>query len=84
MPDQPSKFLIQIERLDEKPGIQEVRALLEPLGVVLDTSYGPICVNPRLGRYVVRGEATKEAKGRAEKLPGVSFFPDAKVSPARG
>ena len=58
-----------------------VRALFEGTGIELDYDYGLIMINPKLGRYVVRGSATPEAKAKAERLQGVRFFTDAKVKP---
>lgn len=57
-----------------------VASLLEPLGIELDRSYGPVPINPSLGRYVVRGSASPEARAKAERL-GVSFFSDAAQEP---
>jgi hypothetical protein len=61
--------------------MKKVRSLLEPTGVELDASYGPICVNAKRGRYLVRGTATPEAKSKAEQIGGVQFFMDGQVSP---
>ena len=76
-----SQYLIQIEWKDEKPDLAAIRALLEKTGTQLDPAYGPILVNPALGRYVVRGTATAEARKEAEAIPGVQFFADARISP---
>jgi hypothetical protein len=54
-----------------------LRALLDGVGVNLDADYGPVPVNPQLGRYVVRGTASPDARARAEQIPGVRFFADA-------
>lgn len=69
--------MIQVERPDEKLDMEKIVELLSPAGVQLDTSYGPINVNPKLGRYVVRGTATPRARRAAEKIEGVQFFGDA-------
>lgn len=76
-----NRFLIQIERPRAPLNMKTARSLLEPAGVKLDKSYGPICVDAKLGRYVVRGTATPKAKSKAEKIAGVQFFFDGKVSP---
>ena len=75
------RFLIQIDRPNAPLNMKKARSLLEPAGVELDVSYGPVCINPKLGRYVVRGVATPEAKSKAEQIGGVQFFMDGKVSP---
>lgn len=99
MSDEPfSRYLIQIdqpaldwlglkrralERPDEPLDIETVRAVLEPAGVAVDVTYGPICINAQLRRYVVRGTATVDAKIKAEQIAGVRFFHEAKISPTR-
>jgi hypothetical protein len=77
------QFMIQIERPDEKLNMEGVRQLLAPTGMELDPSYGPILVNPKLGRYVVRGKGTTGARAEAEKINGVQLFSDAKIQPAK-
>ena len=57
-----TRFLIQIESPSTKLDILLARELLAETGVELDESYGPILVNPGLGRYVVRGSASRAAK----------------------
>jgi hypothetical protein len=56
-----------------------IERLLEGTGVRLDETYGPILVNPKLGRYVVRGTATTEAVAEARRIPGVQIFADAAI-----
>lgn len=58
-----------------------IQALLKDTGVELDPAYGPICVNPQLGRYVVRGWASPQARAEAEKIPGVKFYADTRIRP---
>jgi hypothetical protein len=77
------RFLIQIERPHERVDMERVRALLEPAGVQIDPAYGPICINPKLERYVVRGTASEEARATAERIPGVRFFRDSQITPAQ-
>jgi len=76
-----SRFLIQIESPRKRLNMTGVKSLLADTGVELDEGYGPILVNPALGRYVVRGAATREARAKAEALPGVRFYSDARQSP---
>jgi hypothetical protein len=78
-----SRFLIQIEHLGGTLDMPAARTLLAGTGVELDQTYGPILVNPARGRYVVRGRASRAARAKAEALPGVRFFSDAGISPAR-
>ena len=75
--------MIQIERPEEKLDLEAAQSILAPSGVVLDASYRPVCVNPELGRYVLRGSATDKARSKAEKIEGVRLFPDLKVRPAK-
>lgn len=63
--------------------MSDARALLAPLGVQLDPDYGPVAVSPRLGRYVVRGAASREALDRVRELDGVKVFSDSRIAPAR-
>lgn len=74
------RFLIQIDRPEATLSMKKARSLLEPVGVKLDATYGPVCINPKIGRYIVRGVATPEAKSNAEKIDGVQFFSDGKVT----
>ena len=73
--------MIQVERPGEELDMEKIASLLEPAGVQLDPSYGPINVNPKLGRHVVRGTATERAKTKAEKIKGVRFFRDLRIAP---
>ena len=75
------QFLIQLDRPGKKVDLSFIQKLLKDTGVELDKQYGPICVNPSLGRYVVRGIATPEARAKAEEIPGVRFFADARIAP---
>jgi hypothetical protein len=84
MADKPiHSFMIQIERPKKKIDLETALSILEPAGVEVDTSYKPVCVNPKLGRYVLRGRATDEAKSKAERIKGVRLFPDLRVHPAK-
>lgn len=77
-----TRYIIQVERPGERVDMTAIRRLLDGLGVTLDLEYGPIPINPTLGRYVVRGSASPEARARAEQIPGVRFFADAIQEPA--
>ena len=84
MSDEPvHHFMIQIERPEVKLDLEAAQSILAPSGVEVDTSYKPVCVNPKLGRYVLRGTATDKARSEAEKIEGVSMFPDLRVRPAK-
>lgn len=80
--DSKSRYVIQLERPGERVDMEFVRALLRDTGVELDAAYGPIPLNPNLGRFVVRGVASPEARARAERIPGIRFFADARQEPA--
>lgn len=82
MPDRSkSRYVIQLERPGERVDMEFVRSLLDDTGVELDAGYGPIPVNPNLGRFVVRGVASPEARALAERIPGVRFFADVQQKP---
>jgi hypothetical protein len=72
------RFIIQVDRPDEKLNMSKIHAMFDGTGIELDPGYGPILINPGLGRYVVRGKATARARAKAEKIPGVRFFADAR------
>ena len=78
-----ARFIIQIERPGQKLQMDDVTELFRETGVELDANYGPILVNPGLGRFVVRGLADALARERAEALPGVKLFSDARIKPTR-
>jgi hypothetical protein len=75
------QWIIQLERPDGNLTLDEARSVLEPLGVTLDPTYNPVPVNPRLGRFAVKGLASAETRSRAERLAGIRFFRDSKISP---
>lgn len=75
-------FIIQIDGRPTPFAMSDVVRLLHETGVELDTDYGPVPVNPSLGRFVVRGTADDEARRRAEAIPGVRLFADPRVEPA--
>ena len=53
MRDKPAdRFMIQIELPKVKADLEAAQSLLKSAGVEVDTSYKPVCVNPKLGRYV--------------------------------
>ena len=62
--------------------MNDVLQLFHGTGIEVDTEYGPIPVNPALGRFVVRGLADEEARERAERIPGVKLFADPRIEPA--
>jgi len=76
-----SRYVIQLERPGERVDMEFVRALLGGTGVELDAGYGPVPVNPSLGRFVVRGFASPEARALAGRIPGIKFFTDARQQP---
>ncbi len=77
-----TRYIIQVDRPGARVDMAAIRALLDEAGVALDPDYGPIPINPKLGRYVVRGLASPDARARAEQIPGVRFFADALQEPA--
>lgn len=79
MPEEARRVIVQIEHRGGKLTIAEAAALLEGSGFDLDRGYGPICVNPSAGRYVVRGQASPEAEVNLHRIEGVRVFADAAV-----
>ena len=75
------QYIIQLNA--RHASLDSLRSRLEKIGVNLDPEYGPINVNPVERNYVVRGWATPDARARAEKIEGVTFFGDAKIAPTR-
>lgn len=86
------RYLIQIDLAEaavaknRRVDLQAMQRLLDHTGIELDAKYAPICINPQQRRFVVRGEATSEARDRAEKTFGadVKFFSDGRVQPMTG
>ncbi len=83
------RYLIQIDltesaaKKNARVDLNTLQRLLDRTGIALDSKYAPVCINPRQRRFVVRGEATLEARHRAEQLLGsdVKFFSDGRVQP---
>lgn len=82
MPADKSRYVIQLERPGEQVDMEFIRGLLSETGVELDAGYGPVAVNPSLGRFVVRGVASPAARALAERIPGIRFFADVQQEPA--
>lgn len=80
-PQSVTRFIIQVDRPGQKLDMSAVHDLLEGTGIELDSSYGPVLIDPKLGRYVVRGTATPEARSKAEQIPGIRFFADTRQQP---
>ncbi len=76
-----TRYIIQVEGPGKDPDLSQVKQLMQGMGVEFDSAYGPYPVNPKLGRYVMRGWATARAKEKAEQIPGVRFFADTKIAP---
>jgi len=75
------QFIIQIEKANSKLDLIDIKEILNDTGVKLDDNYGPYCVNPKLGRYVVRGRANTETQKKLRNIPGVKIFLDKKIQP---
>jgi hypothetical protein len=79
------RYLIQIAnapRLPKRSDFDHIIGLLEGTGIELDLSYGPVVIDRKQKKVVVRGTATEEAKAKAEEIPGVTLFADLKGGPA--
>ncbi len=75
------RFIIQIERPGEQLDMAKIRTLLDGTGVQIDSQYGPILINSKLGRYIVRGTASTQARAKAEQISGIRFFADTRQQP---
>jgi endo-1,4-beta-D-glucanase Y len=74
------QIIIQVEKPGQKKlDMSSISKLLENNGIKVDPSYGPFCVNPKLGRFVLRGFGTVEAQKRANKIPGFTVFSDRRM-----
>src|SRR5439155_1076248 len=65
-----TRYIIQVDRPGERVDMAAIRALLDEAGVALDPDYGPISINPKLGRYVVRGLASPGGRARGDRARG--------------
>ena len=75
------RFIIQIDNVGKKMDIEVVNKMLSNTGIIIDPNYKPICVNPKINRYVVRGFANSEAQKKARNVKGITLFRDSKVRP---
>ena len=75
------QFIIQIEKANSKLDLIDIKEILNDTGVKLDDNYGPYCVNPKLGRYVVRGTANTQTQKKLRNIPGIKIFLDKKIQP---
>ena len=75
------EFIVEIERPGKKLNMSIIQELLEGTGIKLDLNYGPFCVNPKLGRYVVRGTGDSASMKKVENIPGVRSYKDTKIYP---
>jgi hypothetical protein len=76
------RVMIQIQRSDQNLDMSTIEKLLEGTGIKLDPDYGPFCVNPKQGVFVVRGYASPESQKKAKQIPNITIFKDTTISPA--
>jgi hypothetical protein len=74
------QIIIQIKRPGEKLEMSTIKKILKDTGIKLDQSYGPYLVNPKEGRFVVRGIADPKAEEKALKIKGVTIFHDLPIN----
>ena len=77
------RIIIQCDLQDENAKLSTVDEKFKGTGLNLDKNYGPILINPKLHRYVVRGFVDQNTKAKISKLTGVKVFSDSKVKPVR-
>jgi hypothetical protein len=73
------RYIIQLDHPGIPLAMTEVKQLAPPRVIDWDTSYGPLLINPRLGRYVVRGTSELTVEELRAKFPRLQFFADAVV-----
>ena len=86
-----TRYIIQVDRPGERVDMATIRALLDGVGVAVDPDYGPVAINPKLGRYVVRGVASPDAREGPSRFPASASSrtlcrsprPDTRASPPR-
>src|SRR2546430_13912741 len=76
-----TRYIIQVDRPGERVDMSTIRALLDGVGVAVDPDYGPVPINPTLGRYVVRGVASPDARQRGSRFPASASSPTLCRSP---
>src|SRR6266852_4923631 len=75
-----TRYIIQVDRPGERVDMPTIRALLDGVGVTVDPDYGPVPINPQLGRYVVRGSASPGARAPS-RFPACASSPTRSRSP---
>jgi hypothetical protein len=75
------EFIIEVERPGKKLNMQIIQEILESTGIKLDLNYGPFCVNPKAGRYVVRGIGDPVSVEKVKNIPGVRLYKDTRIYP---
>lgn len=78
----PLPVMIQIDSPISRLTIQDAVRKLAIVGLEIDVGYGPYLIDPAIGRYVVRGVATKDAIALARDIPGVQIFVDNEIDAA--
>jgi hypothetical protein len=75
------QVIIQVEKPGQKKlDMPSISKLLDDTGIKVDPSYGPFCVNPKLGHFVLRGFGTVDAQEKAKKnIPGLTVFRDKRI-----
>ena len=75
------RIIIQCDLQEENVNLSTIDKKFKGTGLNLDKNYGPLLINPKLHRYVVRGFADQNTKAEISKLTGVKVFSDSKVKP---
>jgi len=81
--DNLERIIIQCDLQEENVSISIIDKKFKGTGLNLDKNYGPLLINPKLHRYVVRGFADLNTKTKISKLTGVKVFADSKVKPIK-
>jgi len=80
-PQSVTRFIIQVDRPGQRLDMSTIRELLEGTGIELDGSYGPVLIDPKLGRGRSAHHVPPEARSKAEQIPGIRFFSDTRQQP---
>ena len=75
------RFIIEGSSPAGRPGLPTLIDRLKSAGVNVDASYRPVLVDPKKQRYAMRGEATPDAKKRAEQNDDLAFYSDEPIEP---
>ena len=75
------RFIIEGSSPTGRAGLPTLIDRLKVAGVDVDPSYRPVLVDPKRHRYALRGEATPDARERAQLNDDLAFYADDPIEP---